>query len=156
VTIVFAKRSADTGRDAAQAGRDAVRDERAMRIEEDFRRFAEALIMLYQHAGDAQQDPENPKAPARMRQAQIRVVGTLIPRARIDLPDYAAAALDKAVQRSIPADQVHASASVVLGHVESAWDTWLAGLKEGDLDPKGPPLTIRKRSYETPQQRGDS
>jgi hypothetical protein len=86
VTIVFAKRSADTGRDAAQAGRDAVRDERAMRIEEDFRRFAEALIMLYQHAGDAQQDPENPKAPARMRQAQIRVVGTLIPRARIDLP----------------------------------------------------------------------
>lgn len=163
VTIFYAKRSADAGRvaaeagrDAAQASRDAVELEQAMRIEEDFRRFGDALISLWQYAGDAQKNPGSPEGIASVRHAQIRLVARLNPRVRIDLPDEAVEMLDKALTRDTPPDQIYSAASAVLGHLENSWDSWLVRQVEGDLDPKGPPLTIRKRGYETPHQRGNS
>ena len=85
MTIVFAKRSAHAGRDAAQAGLDAVREQREMRVEDDHRRLADALWRVRLAADAARDTPGKIEAHHRLRDAQKALQTSLIMPLRVDL-----------------------------------------------------------------------
>jgi hypothetical protein len=89
VAIVYAKQAAD-------AGRDAIRQARELRREEDFRQLGRAVVELQRYADDARQMP-TVMITNRMHHAQTRVRAVLVTGVRVSLSDDATKRLDAAL-----------------------------------------------------------
>jgi hypothetical protein len=114
VAIVFAKQ-------AANAARETVSEERELRVEEDYREFGRELWALYQAADDCRRMPtvmiEN-----KMRHAQTRLRGVMVTPVRIALDDDGIKRLDIATDNHSNPVDVYSAGAYLIEALRDAWD----------------------------------
>ncbi|MBV9050466.1 MAG: hypothetical protein JOY58_19525 [Solirubrobacterales bacterium] len=122
---------------AAVAGRDALREAHQLRVEEDFRELGRALTDLQRFADDARQTP-GATTINDMHHAQTRVRGLLVTPVRVKLADDALNRLDRALGYDSDPRLVFRMASFLIDDVQKAYDAQAAAPKE--ITPGWPPV----------------
>ena len=115
VAIVYAMR-------AAEAGREAVRIERDLRVEDDHRILAERLWPLRQAAGAARDRPRRMEAIEQLRAAQTALETTLTMPLRVDLGENEEVWMSAAVDVASPPQAVLSAASWLTAALQQSWD----------------------------------
>jgi hypothetical protein len=115
-------------RQAATAGRDAVRIERDLRVEAAFREFGQALWSVFQYADDARREAGTSDLRP-LRHAQTRLISVLVTPVQIALSDEAYDRLDVVMSRRASAVAVYSAAAGLIDDIKAAWEASAAAAK---------------------------
>jgi hypothetical protein len=111
---------------AAIAGRDAIREQRDLRAEQDYRDFATALWEVLQAADTAKNQPLGSPEMAALRRRQKRLQAAVLMPRWVDLGSTGLQMMDKVGDLNSGPRQVNLAASTLVVELQAAWDRRLA------------------------------
>ena len=119
VAIIYAKQ-------AAVAGRDAIREERELRIEQDYREFGAALWSVRQAADRASNQPDGSLEMRALRNSQEQLQTAFVMPRWVDLGQNAPQMMDKLLDLTASPADAKRHASLMTAQLQHAWDERMA------------------------------
>jgi hypothetical protein len=107
---------------AANASREAVLEERRLRIEESYRELGRGLWAVRQAARQTRDEPDNQAALDRLRDAQTALQTSMVVPLWVDLGADAPRLMDRALSPDSDPATVTRAASLLTAQLQNAWD----------------------------------
>lgn len=129
---------------AANASREAVLEERRLRVEESYRELGRRLWAVRQAARQARDEPSNPMALDRLRDAQTALQTAMVIPLWVDLGPEAPHLMDRTASHTSEPAGVTSAASLPTSQLQEAWD------RRPELALSAAGLERRRRSWTWP------